>query len=673
MRLKYLLLIVISICYCSSVYAVHIKGGWIYYEYLGKGINDTSKSLYRISLKVYRDCNVPNPGQNDDPMQLTVYEGNSTTPYSTLNIPLNRVDTMDKKYYSPCFTTHPSLCYRILVYTQTVELPKNSSGYVLSYQRCCRIAGLANVASPSSDIGNTYSTTIPGTAIDPGFVQNNSPVFAQKDTVLICYNSYFSLDFSAADIDGDSLVYYYSNALGGGSTAQPIPSPSQTLSQISAIPYSSGYSGTNPFGTSTSINTTTGIIDGTAPMPGEYVLSVSVDEYRHGIKIGTTRKELHVIVGNCALSAAALPASYTSCKGNPVSFQNQTSSPNIVGYHWDFGVKNSSTDTSTKPTPAFIYPDTGIYKINLVVDGAGGCQDSAFSVVTVYPKDAPIVKIITSTNPAFNDEQVSFTANVLNGFSKSSFLWYKNNIQVGTDSAVYVDSVMNNGDSIWCMYSGHNPCITIEATYSDTIKMKVNQGLYISGNAISPKGFIIPNTYVNITGATNTNFLSTGNYQYELSIGLDYLLKLSKNNDVNKSNGVSALDLAITQAHILNKSLLNSPYKIIAADVNGDGKISALDLVYMKRLILGIDTTFTNTITKQNSLWTFVDSSFKFADSTNPFPYKDSISYIGLNAIQTNQTFIGIKLGDVNWDWNPSLAKLPSPMFVRPKKMKGSH
>jgi len=667
--MKKLIHLIILLFLFNSASAVHIKGGWIYYEYLGKGVSDTSKSLYRISLKVYRDCNVPNPGQNDDPMALTVYEGNSSVPYTTLSIPLNRIDTMDKKYYSVCLTSRPPVCYRMLVYTQTVELPKNSSGYVLSYQRCCRIAGLSNVSAPSSDIGNTYSTTIPGTAIDPGFVQNNSPVFAQKDTVLICYNNYFSLDFSATDIDGDSLVYYYSNALGGGSTTQPIPSPAQTSSAFTSIPYSSGFSGTNPFGTNTNINTSTGIIDGIAPIPGEYVLSVSVDEYRHGIKIGTTRKELHVIVGNCALSAAALPTSYTSCKGNPVSFQNQSSSSAIIGYHWDFGVKNSTTDTSTQPTPTFIYTDTGVYNVKLIVFASGGCQDSATSIVNVYPKNPPVLKIIASANPALNDQQVTFTANVLNGFSKASFTWYKNNLQVGTDTAVYVDSAMSNGDSIWCRYSGHNPCITIEATYSDTVKMQVVQGWYIYGKAISTKGDIVQNTIIHFLGATNTNYLSLGSFQYELTTGFDYTLKLSKNNDINKTNGVTAVDIALTQAHILGKNILNSPYKLIAADVNGDGKVTALDIVYMKRLILGIDTSFTNTSTKETRLWAFVDSSYKFADSTNPFPFKDSISYTNLNANQSNQTFIGIKLGDVNWDWNPALAKMPSPVYVRPKRL----
>jgi len=139
--------------------------------------------------------------------------------------------------------------------------------------------------------------------------------------------------------------------------------------------------------------------------------------------------------------------------------------------------------------------------------------------------------------------------------------------------------------------------------------------------------------------------------------GGNYAIHPSKNNDINKTNGVTALDIALTQSHVLGKNIFNSPYKLIAADVTGDGKVTALDIVYMKRLILGIDTTFSYGTAKDKRLWSFVDSSYKFADSTNPFHYKDSISYAGLSASKINQTFIGCKLGDVNWDWNPAVAR----------------
>ncbi|GAB1396341.1 hypothetical protein MASR1M65_11180 [Saprospiraceae bacterium] len=40
--------------------------------------------------------------------------------------------------------------------------------------------------------------------------------------------------------------------------------------------------------------------------------------------------------------------------------------------------------------------------------------------------------------------------------------------------------------------------------------------------------------------------------------------------NINPVNGVTALDLAIIQQHILGGGTLNTPYKLIAADANND-------------------------------------------------------------------------------------------------------
>jgi len=218
---------------------------------------------------------------------------------------------------------------------------------------------------------------------------------------------------------------------------------------------------------------------------------------------------------------------------------------------------------------------------------------------------------------------------------------------------------------------------TIYFGYTDTLNNShlasytPQSNVQLTGSIATPNGNKVKNVDIinTSTDSVIANTSITGGYTDSVQSGNNYAIKAYKNNDINKVNGVTSLDLALIQSHILQKNLLNSPYKIIAADVNGDGKVTALDLVYMKRLILGLDTTFTNTSTKEQRLWAFVDSSYKFPDTTNPFPFKDSISYTGLNANQTNQTFIGIKLGDVNWDWNPAIARMPSPVFVRPKKL----
>lgn len=167
--------------------------------------------------------------------------------------------------------------------------------------------------------------------------------------------------------------------------------------------------------------------------------------------------------------------------------------------------------------------------------------------------------------------------------------------------------------------------------------VSVNGSFVIAGTISSPLGKIIPNVIISFSVLPGAN---------------SYKIKPSKNNDVNKANVVSTLDIALVQSHILQKTIFNSPYKIIAADVNNDGKVSTLDIVYLKRLILGIDTTFAG-----NRLWAFVDSTAVLS-ATSPFPYKDSFSYANITATQNNQNFIGVKLGDVNFDWNAALPKV---------------
>ena len=279
------------------------------------------------------------------------------------------------------------------------------------------------------------------------------------------------------------------------------------------------------------------------------------------------------------------------------------------------------------------------------------------------------IKLIVINNPD------TLSKGVLGSFSLNNHLYFVY-FGVGIDSSKFYYGRYNDTNLVIFKYPDNGEGANFGEFYNNALYIgyhtakgnyqiaMIDSGLAatalntIIGKTITPAGKTIKNSTINFKGdgAGSDNTDSTGIYSISLSNG-NYTILPTKNNEVNKTNGVTAIDLAITQAHVLGKALLNSPYKLIAADVNGDGKVTALDLVYMKRLILGIDTTFTNTSTKETRLWAFVDSSYKFADSTNPFPFKDSIIYTNLNANKTNQTFIGIKLGDVNWDWNPALAR----------------
>ena len=120
-----------------------------------------------------------------------------------------------------------------------------------------------------------------------------------------------------------------------------------------------------------------------------------------------------------------------------------------------------------------------------------------------------------------------------------------------------------------------------------------------------------------------------------------YMLKPSK--DDLPLNGVTTLDIVLIQKHILGLIELDSPYKLIAADVNKSNSISAIDLLEIRKLILGVETEWTNTAS-----WTFVPSNHVFADLTAPWNYPEEQMIDAMYVEQHDLDFYGIKMGDVN-------------------------
>jgi hypothetical protein len=108
-------------------------------------------------------------------------------------------------------------------------------------------------------------------------------------------------------------------------------------------------------------------------------------------------------------------------------------------------------------------------------------------------------------------------------------------------------------------------------------------------------------------------------------------------------NGVSTLDLVRIQKHLLGIDPFNSPYLFIAADANNSESVSAIDLVELRKLILGIYNELPN-----NESWRFVEKGYQFADVNHPWPFGEEINIQYDGTPVSNLDFIGVKVGDVN-------------------------
>jgi len=168
----------------------------------------------------------------------------------------------------------------------------------------------------------------------------------------------------------------------------------------------------------------------------------------------------------------------------------------------------------------------------------------------------------------------------------------------------------------------------------------------ISGRIQNDTEENVEDVQVYLEGATSQPLMTNeeGEFAFpDMPFGGSYSIRPYKNDD--HLNGISTYDIVLIQKHLLGVARLNSPEKIIAADINNSRTITALDLVELRRLILGIDTEFDN-----NNSWRFVDGRYEYLDVNNPFAEVFPESYLidQFTTDMLNIDFTGIKIGDVN-------------------------
>lgn len=167
----------------------------------------------------------------------------------------------------------------------------------------------------------------------------------------------------------------------------------------------------------------------------------------------------------------------------------------------------------------------------------------------------------------------------------------------------------------------------------------------VAGKVRTEFGEAVENIRTEIVGPLNYRVEDltdkTGSYAFSgTPYFADYKVGGSKNDDY--MNGVSTLDLVMIQRHILGQQPLDSPYKMIAADVNGDDYITAVDLIELRKLILGVNDVLT-----QSGSWKLVNADNQLS-LNDPWNYSETRTIEDLIADMMEEDFIAVKMGDVN-------------------------
>jgi gliding motility-associated-like protein len=357
----------------STLFGAHLIGGDV--SYTCQGNND-----YEVTIRIYRDC-AGGGAQFDPSAVLSIYDINNNLIQTVLvpkgpTIPISPNPTGD-----PCLVVPPNLCSEYADYVTTINLPPLMGGYVLSFQRCCRNSTITNVPN-SGSWGNTWTTQIP--SMDT--TCNNSPSINAVAPTIICLGEDINLSLSASEPDGDSLFYELCEVFsgggqgGGGNCNSVVPNPA-CPPPFTPVPYTAGFTAANPLPASPplSIDPQTGLLTGVPNQIGQYLVGFCVSEYRNGQLLSTVRQDYQFNVSNCGRPASDIltPPEDPSilCDGLTVKFVSQSINGNDV--LWDFGVVGINTDTSTKPTTQYTYPQAGIYTVSLIINPGDPCSDTA--------------------------------------------------------------------------------------------------------------------------------------------------------------------------------------------------------------------------------------------------------------------------------------------------------
>lgn len=272
LRLKLIILLIFGVHYTAN--ATHVMGADISYTCLPNGD-------YVFTVVIYRDCagttlsstttldfNSPSCGQNFSATLQQIGVQNEVSQVCTPQVP----NTTCGSGSLPGTEQY--------IFSDTISLPALCTDWTYSWDLCCRNDNITNLVNPTSQdvyVEGTLNNTIGC---------NSSPQFSSLPTPYICSNQPYCYNHGTFDPDGDSLSFQLTQPLDDAGTP---------------IPWSNGYSTNNPILNSSGFNfdPTTGEMCFTPNSTQTSIVSVLVEEWRNGVLVGSSVRELQFVIYNC--------------------------------------------------------------------------------------------------------------------------------------------------------------------------------------------------------------------------------------------------------------------------------------------------------------------------------------------------------------------------------------
>ena len=270
--MKNILTLCLGIVISVSSYATHLMGGQLSTTYIS---SDTSGSHYYLELDLYRDTLGIDVSivQEIEIWSLDVLGNYNLISTSTLTLGTSgSVATMSSVYG-----------VEIYHFTDSITFPANGN-YIVKWQNCCRNFAVINMFSAGTE-DMTLLAYVNVNNLSP----NSSPTFLAPPVIYLPTNNIWQYNPLPFDLDGDSLVWNLTVPLSSSSNP-PIPDSVSSYQYLSdTLLYSNASA---PF----SVNSITGEITWDPKMIGNFVASLTIQEYRNGMLIGAMNRDMQFVV-----------------------------------------------------------------------------------------------------------------------------------------------------------------------------------------------------------------------------------------------------------------------------------------------------------------------------------------------------------------------------------------
>jgi gliding motility-associated-like protein len=283
------ILLIIGCCFFTlGVKASHLYGGELFYTYI-------SGNTYKITLILYGDCS-GNPDAfgalNGATPEVKIYDGSFL--YQTIY--LNPESSRGIEVTPVCASSLGSTTCNggsvpgvmKFVYSYNVELYTSSDWQIYSTDRISvstqagRSAAITNIFSGGGSSLMTLRATLNNLS-----QPNSNPTYTTIPTPFFCINVPQEYNQGAVDPNGDSLVY------------ELVPGFEGTTVPRFTVAYQPGFSGAAPLATAPgtfSFSKSSGQLTFTPNMAQTSMVVGLVSEYRKGVLVGTSMREMNFIV-----------------------------------------------------------------------------------------------------------------------------------------------------------------------------------------------------------------------------------------------------------------------------------------------------------------------------------------------------------------------------------------